>query len=278
MAMSPERRPFPGGWGPYFGAALPGFWIAEGGQSATGALLDHVIRWHGAGGEPSPARHREIAERIMALRAVEGLDLAGRLHVLPDFHGNRSPLADPHALGVISGLTLDASFDSLCRLYWRTAVAIALGVRHIVETLKESGYASSKPCMSRADTRKERAADGSLRRRRRLHGHGARWPTRRCCSAPAWRRRRRPASTTALARHVPACGRRAAGACRIRTRAPASTATTGYSWRCTGIGRRSTRWREDECDLMLPFDGFSRTGSGDGVTSTCPENSTRTNS
>ena len=43
--------------------------------------------------------------------------------MLPDFHGNRSPLADPHALGVISGLTLDASFDSLCRLYWRTAVA-----------------------------------------------------------------------------------------------------------------------------------------------------------
>jgi len=140
MAMSPERRVFPGGWGPYLGAALPGFWIAEGGQSATGALLDHLIRWHGAGGEASPARHREIAGRIMALRAVEGLDLAGRLHVLPDFHGNRSPLADPHALGVVSGLTLDASFDSLCRLYWRTAVAIALGVRHIIETLKEGGF------------------------------------------------------------------------------------------------------------------------------------------
>ena len=140
MAMSPERRAFPGGWGPYFGAALPGFWIAEGGQSATGALLDHIIRWHGAGGEPSPARHRQIAERIVALRAEEGLDLAGRLHVLPDFHGNRSPLADPHALGVISGLTLDASFDSLCRLYWRTAVGIALGVRHILDTLNESGF------------------------------------------------------------------------------------------------------------------------------------------
>ena len=140
MAMSSERRPFAGGWGPYFGAALPDCWIGEGGQSATGALLDHIIRLHGAGGEPSAARHGEIAERIMALRAEEGLDLAGRLHVLPDFHGNRSPLADPHALGVISGLTLDASFDSLCRLYWRTAVSIALGVRHILETLNESGF------------------------------------------------------------------------------------------------------------------------------------------
>ncbi len=140
MAMSAERRLFPGGWGPYWGAALPGFWIAEGGQSATGALLDHIIRWHGAGGEPSVARHRAIADRIMALRAEEGLDLGGRLHVLPDFHGNRSPLADPHALGVVSGLTLDSSFDSLCRLYWRTSVAIALGVRHILERLNESGF------------------------------------------------------------------------------------------------------------------------------------------
>jgi ribulose kinase len=141
MAMSAEPRPFSGGWGPFYGAALPDLWLSEGGQSATGALLDHVIRWHGAGGEPTAAMHRRITARIMELRAVEGLDLAARLHVLPDFHGNRSPLADPHALGVISGLSLDASFDSLCRLYWRTAIAIALGIRHILEGLAGEGYA-----------------------------------------------------------------------------------------------------------------------------------------
>lgn len=140
MAMSPEPRAFAGVWGPYFGAALPGLWLSEGGQSATGALLDHIVRWHGAGGEPDAALHRKITERIMQLRAGEGLDLAGRLHVLPDFHGNRSPLADPHALGVISGLTLDSSFDSLCRLYWRTAVAIALGLRHVLDALNANGY------------------------------------------------------------------------------------------------------------------------------------------
>ncbi|MHA6641474.1 FGGY-family carbohydrate kinase [Mesorhizobium sp. A623] len=140
MAMSPEPQPFAGVWGPYYGAALPGLWLSEGGQSVTGALLDHVIRWHGAGGEPDAAAHARIGTRIMKLRAEEGLDLAGRLHVLPDFHGNRSPLADPHAVGVVSGLTLDASFDSLCRLYWRTAVSIALGVRHVLEALNENGY------------------------------------------------------------------------------------------------------------------------------------------
>jgi len=141
MAMSPDRRAFPGGWGPYFGSALPDRWIGEWGQSATGALLDHVVQMHAAGGEPTPERHRAIAARIGELRAEEGDGFASRLHVLPDFHGNRSPLPDPNALGVVSGLTLDASFDSLCRLYWRTAVSIALGVRQIVDDAKAAGFA-----------------------------------------------------------------------------------------------------------------------------------------
>jgi FGGY-family pentulose kinase len=140
LALSSEQRPTAGVWGPYYGAVLPNGWLNEGGQSAAGALLDHIIRLHNAGGEPDAARHKAIAERVAQLRAVEGEDFARRLHVVPDFHGNRSPLADPSALGVISGLTLDSDFDSLCRLYWRTCVAIALGIRHILETLNRKGY------------------------------------------------------------------------------------------------------------------------------------------
>jgi len=140
MALSREPRPVRGLWGPYLGAALPDCWLNEGGQSATGALLDHIIRWHGAGGKPDREMHARICSRVMELREKEGPEIASRLHVLPDFHGNRSPLADPHAVGVISGLTLDSSFDSLCRLYWRTAVGIALGVRHILDALNDRGY------------------------------------------------------------------------------------------------------------------------------------------
>ena len=136
MSMTATPRRFAGGWGPYYGAALPDLWLSEGGQSATGALLDHVIRWHGAAGDPDAETHRRIAARITALREAGKLDGERRLHVLPDFHGNRSPFADPHATGVISGLTLDASFDSLCRLYWRSCVGIALGVRHILDSLE----------------------------------------------------------------------------------------------------------------------------------------------
>ncbi|MGI9435245.1 MAG: FGGY-family carbohydrate kinase [Geminicoccaceae bacterium] len=140
MALSAEPRPTIGAWGPFFAAVLPDLWLIDAGQSATGALLDHLIHWHGRGGEPTADMHDRITTRIMALRAAEGADFAATIHVLPDFHGNRSPLADPHAVGVISGLDLDSSFDNLCRLYWRTAVGIALGVRHILDTLNRSGY------------------------------------------------------------------------------------------------------------------------------------------
>lgn len=140
MTLSPRKRFTKGVWGPYLGVAVPGMWMNEGGQSATGALLDHIIRVHAAGRDPSAAMHAQIIARVRELQRDEGNDLARRLHVLPDFHGNRSPLADPHALGVVSGLTIDASFDGLCRLYWRTAVSIALGVRQILETLNQSGH------------------------------------------------------------------------------------------------------------------------------------------
>lgn len=35
-------------WGPYREVLIPGYWIAEGGQSATGALLHHVLTSHAA--------------------------------------------------------------------------------------------------------------------------------------------------------------------------------------------------------------------------------------
>ncbi|MDQ0457086.1 FGGY-family carbohydrate kinase [Rhizobium paknamense] len=122
-------------WGPYYEAIFPDLWLVEAGQSATGALLNHLLRIHAEGGEPVTALHRRVIDRIQALRAEEGPAFAAKLNVLPDFHGNRSPFADPTLTGVVSGLTLDASFDGLCRLYWRACVGIALGIRQILEVM-----------------------------------------------------------------------------------------------------------------------------------------------
>jgi len=144
MALSTQPRRIGGIWGPYFGAVTPGLWLNEGGQSASGALLDHILAWHAQGRDLASDGHEQVLARIDLLRAQateSGGEFARDLHVLPDFHGNRSPLADPHARGAIFGLTMDASLDSLARLYYATAAAIALGTRHILEALNAAGYA-----------------------------------------------------------------------------------------------------------------------------------------
>lgn len=150
MAVAREPRFVTGVWGPYFGAMVPGLWLAEGGQTATGALLDHVLRNHAAYAELERRAEIEGASvydvlnrRLDVLEAELGsaARLTEDLHVLPDFHGNRSPRADSRARGAMSGLSLDASLDGLARLYLATIQAVAYGTRHIVEALNAGGYA-----------------------------------------------------------------------------------------------------------------------------------------
>ena len=52
MASAAEPIFVDGVWGPYFSAMVPGLWLTEGGQSAAGAALDHLVLLHpeGAGG------------------------------------------------------------------------------------------------------------------------------------------------------------------------------------------------------------------------------------
>jgi FGGY-family pentulose kinase len=153
MALSTAPRRVKGVWGPYRDAVAPGLWLNEGGQSATGGLLDHLLEWHAKGAALGPRGHAVVLERIAALRAEQGEAFAERLMVLPDFHGNRSPLAEPNALGVISGLSLDASLDSLARLYFAAAVGIALGTRHILDALNAAGYAIERLHVAGGHTR-----------------------------------------------------------------------------------------------------------------------------
>lgn len=61
---------------------------------------------------------------------------AGGLLVLPYFAGERTPIQDPDARGVIAGLTLGHTRGDL---YRAALEATALGVRHNVETMRAAG-------------------------------------------------------------------------------------------------------------------------------------------
>ncbi|KAH7283185.1 hypothetical protein KP509_35G065200 [Ceratopteris richardii] len=147
MAVSKRKIFIPGVWGPYWSAMIPEYWLTEGGQSATGALLDHLIENHAAA--PIIANRAasqkisiyELLNKILGtLTAPFRSALTKNLHVLPDFHGNRSPLADPKSRGMICGLSLSNSEKDLALLYLATVQSIAYGTRHIIEHCNNYGH------------------------------------------------------------------------------------------------------------------------------------------
>ncbi len=149
MAVSREPKWIPGVWGPYFSAMVPDLWLTEGGQSATGALIDQVVHSSARGAALVEQAKREettvyalLKERLDALaksRPIFGL--TKDLHVLADHHGNRSPRADATLRGMVSGLKLSDTDDALALVYLATIQGIALGTRHILEAMRAQGYA-----------------------------------------------------------------------------------------------------------------------------------------
>ena len=147
IAVSEAPCFVPGVWGPYWGAVLPDNWINEGGQSAVGALIDHVIRDSAAcdalmqqADEQDISHFDLLNQRLAAMEAEHG-ELTRELHVLDYHHGNRSPLADASLTGTLTGQTLDTDVDDLARRYLATLQAVSYGTRHIVDALNANGHA-----------------------------------------------------------------------------------------------------------------------------------------
>lgn len=146
MALSGEPRFVDGVWGPHFAALTPNQWLVDGGQSAFGAAIDHLLRLHPAFGELSAragANALAALEKDVVARAG-GLSnaalIAEGLHVLPDFIGSRSPLADPGARGGVVGMDLREDAASLQELYVACLCGLAYGVADIVRKLELAGY------------------------------------------------------------------------------------------------------------------------------------------
>ncbi|KAL4976525.1 FGGY family of carbohydrate kinase [Aspergillus desertorum] len=151
LAMSPDPVFVPGVWGPYRDTIIPGYWMAEGGQSATGELLKHVIETH-------PAFHQALSiaesyntniyeylnehlrEMMTERRAPSISYMARHIFLYGDLWGNRSPVADPNMAGAVVGLTSDQSVEGLAIYYYATLEFIALQTRQIVETMNKSGH------------------------------------------------------------------------------------------------------------------------------------------
>ena len=153
MAVSREPKFIPGIWGPYYSAMIPGMWLTEGGQSATGSLLDHILRESGkfdlireSASEERTTVYQYLNDVVGKVkdREKKGPAIVKDINILPYFHGNRSPRADPTLKGMMTGLTLDESVETIARKYYATIQAIAYGTRHIIEEMNGHGYAIRK--------------------------------------------------------------------------------------------------------------------------------------
>ena len=104
--------------------ALPGTRNLAGGLAASGALTAWL---KGVTGSDYP--------ELLAEAAKSGPGARG-LVMLPYFAGERTPIQDPDARGVMAGLTLEHGRGDL---YRAALEATALGVRHNVETMRAAG-------------------------------------------------------------------------------------------------------------------------------------------
>jgi len=148
--MTTTRRPVfvPGVWGPYFSAMVPDAWLNEGGQSVAGAAIEHLLSMHPAAPDARRRAHdagQSLPELLagLATQAAASLSdavaLVDGLHVVPEFLGNRAPLADPQARAVIAGLGMDDDLESLTALYVAGLCGIGYGLRQIIEAQADAG-------------------------------------------------------------------------------------------------------------------------------------------
>lgn len=110
--------------------AFPGQYVLAAGMATTGSLT----RWFRdqlAADLPSDIAYAHLFEA--AARIAPGSD---GLITLPYFSGERTPLNDPDARGVIAGLNLTHTRDHLFRSVLEGA---AFGIRHNIETFQEFG-------------------------------------------------------------------------------------------------------------------------------------------
>lgn len=159
MTTTAEPVFVPGVWGPYHSAMVPGLWLNEGGQSAAGAAIDHLLKLHPAYGQAQAASSagnvslpdwlgRKASEAIGGKSLSRVVDLARGLHVVPEFLGNRAPHANPQARAIIAGLGMDEDLQSLTALYVAGLCGLGYGLRQIIEVQASRGAAVERIVIS----------------------------------------------------------------------------------------------------------------------------------
>ena len=144
-SLTAEERPYC--WGPW-PSPFQGHYKYILRQTAAGALIDYVVQSHPAFNviqnlaiSQGCSIYHCLNQMLKAIANNQPVaELTQDLHVLPYFAGNHCPRMDMSLKGMVSGLRIDNSTESLALIYLATVQSIALGAKHNVEHLKDSGH------------------------------------------------------------------------------------------------------------------------------------------
>ncbi|MDT7725118.1 MAG: xylulokinase [Actinomycetota bacterium] len=122
-----DPRPRPGLWTTR--GAFPGTYSLAAGMATSGAITDWLCKLVGAGFAELTAEAAQVPAGSRGLL------------MLPYFAGERTPLFDPGARGVLAGLT---TAHGRAEIYRAALEGIAYGVRHNLEAMRAAGGAARR--------------------------------------------------------------------------------------------------------------------------------------
>jgi FGGY-family pentulose kinase len=129
--LTKDEVHFPGVFGSFPDAVIPGLNLIEGGQVSTGSILNWFKRNFAQDLVEQAARTGGSAYRLLDGEAAQIPPGSEGLIVLDYFQGNRTPHTDSLARGVILGLSLQASRAHVFRAMME---GIAYGMKDILDT------------------------------------------------------------------------------------------------------------------------------------------------
>lgn len=136
MAQSPTPV-FANIWGPYPDALVEGMYTLEGGQTATGSIIQWLVERFGSEAVAhAKSRGQDVYAYLDGLAEAIPAGSEGLL-VLDYFQGNRTPYKDPLARGTIVGLTLK---HTLPHLYRAVVEGVCFGTRQILDDMAAHGF------------------------------------------------------------------------------------------------------------------------------------------
>jgi FGGY-family pentulose kinase len=140
-ALSADEVHFPGIFGSFPNAVIPGLNLVEGGQVSTGSILNWFKR-NFAGELTHTARERSTSIYALLDAEAERIPVGSEgLIVLDYFQGNRTPHTDSAARGVVVGLSLQATRAHVFRAIME---GIAYGTKDILDTFVRNGCGVSR--------------------------------------------------------------------------------------------------------------------------------------